>query len=697
MKASETKFLKLLEGSEQFTIPIYQRTYSWQERECETLWNDILRCGSNDHIESHFLGSIVYVESEQQQVSVRNSNLVIDGQQRLTSLMLLLEALARVLKGEELIEGLNAPKIRTKFLTNPFEKGMERFKLRLTQTDEATLNAIILNDDMPSEASNNIIANFNKFKTLIERLNGDYEDLCRGLHKLMVVDIALDRKVDNPQLIFESMNSTGKELSQADLIRNFVLMGHDKDTQDTLYDEVWRPMELEFGQSRYDSDFDIFVRHYLTIKNRKIARKREVYQEFKRYFQQESAKKSTREILLDLRRFSQYYCSIIGCKDKSPLVSAASSSLVGWGRVDVAFPLLLELFDDRNSGLLADDELEQGIRLVESYIFRRYVCEIPTNSMNSTFANLALKVDKENYLESLKSQFLLLQSYKRLPDNEEFTEKLISRDMYSGSRALKYFLRRLENANRKEEVVVEDYTIEHIMPQNQNLSAIWKQDLGESWKEIHDQKLHTIGNLTLTGYNSEYSDKPFKEKQTMVGGFKDSPLRVNAGLAEINRWDESAINKRAKDLADKAKELWAYPNLPEEFLEKYRNEETTNKYDYSIDDHEYLQQGEHARELFDELRHRILNLDKNVTEEWHKKSIAFIAEERILDVVPLKESLKIYLNCTIDEVVDTRNIIADVSEIGRWSVGECLFVVQSLSEMNYALGLVEQVLENQIS
>ncbi len=697
MKATETKLLTLLQKSNQFTIPIYQRTYSWGKQQCLTLWNDIIRCGRDDFIHSHFLGSIVYVEAEQQQVSAFNTNLVIDGQQRLTSMLLLLEALARKMESEELIEGLNADKIRSLYLTNPYEKGNDKFKLRLTERDERTLNAIITGQEIPNDHSINIVENFEIFQNLIFKENGEFSNLCRGLGKLMIVDIALDRNVDNPQLIFESMNSTGKELSQADLIRNFVLMGHEKGEQDLLYSDIWRPIENDFGQARYDSDFDNFVRHYLTIQLNRIPRKSEVYQEFKYFFLKAKDALSTEEILLELQRYSRYYCAVGRASDASDSVSQALRSLNNWRNFDVAIPVLLELFEDRRRNLITDDELAECIRLIESYIFRRYVCEIPTNSMNLTFARFSQSLDKAHYVESFKAQFALLQTYKRFPDNREFAERLISKDMYAGPIALKYFLRRIENASRKEEVVVEDYTIEHIMPQNEDLSVSWQEELGENWKDIHAQKLHTIGNLTLTGYNSEYSDKPFIDKQSMKGGFRDSPLRVNDGLGEISRWDSNAMDERAHQLAKLAEELWKYPELPEETILKYLPEPKEASNEYSIKDHEYLVGEGKPKKLFNELRDGLLKLDSNIREEYKKLYVAFDADERIAEVVAKRNELKVYLNAETADLVDSRNQVEDVSEKGRWATGQAMFIVAESEDINYALDLASQVLANQIS
>jgi len=251
MKATEAKLLAFLQKSPQFIIPIYQRTYSWTEQECRQLWNDILRAGHNKEIAAHFIGSVVYIEKGLYQVSSQSPLLVIDGQQRLTTISLLLEALARHIQGPEPVDGFSAKKIRNYYLLNPLEEGDRGFKLLLTQTDKDTLLALVQQTELPKEYSIRVQENFEFFEKQIADCQNDLVPLCNGIAKLVIVDIALSRDQDNPQLIFESMNSTGRELSQADLIRNFILMGLEPAHQTQLYESYWRPMEQEFGQEAY--------------------------------------------------------------------------------------------------------------------------------------------------------------------------------------------------------------------------------------------------------------------------------------------------------------------------------------------------------------------------------------------------------------------------------------------------------------
>lgn len=352
MKAKEIKLLNFLKLSPQFVIPVYQRTYSWTERECRQLWDDILRTGNDDQIDAHFVGSIVYIEESVFHVAMQPPLLVIDGQQRLTTTMLILEALARHLGDEEPVDGFTARKLREYYLLNPLEENDRRFKLVLTQTDKASLHALVEQKPLPQEESMRVAENFEFFEKQIVALGGEVAPLCRGLAKLMIVDIALSRDQDNPQLIFESMNSTGRELSQADLIRNFVLMGLEPAQQTRLYKDQWRPMELAFGQEAYGTHFDGFMRHYLTFETGEIPKLGNVYDAFKAHAREPQIEQGGIEALVaDIRTGPRFppvplFGLLVfysghdnnsgewGCWKSQPGGLAASSllaTLTGWG------------------------------------------------------------------------------------------------------------------------------------------------------------------------------------------------------------------------------------------------------------------------------------------------------------------------------------------------------------------------------
>ena len=550
MKATEAKLLDFLKKSPQFVIPIYQRTYSWTEKECRQLWEDVVRCGRNDHIPVHFIGSIVYVESGLSQVTHQAPLLVIDGQQRLTTVSLLLTALAEAVGETEPFEGFSQRKIRNYFLLNPEEIGERHFKLLLSQTDKDTLTALVGKHPQPDNHSLRVSENYAAFQKWIKSDVVNLPTLCKGLAKLVVVDIALNRDQDNPQLIFESMNSTGKELSQADLIRNFILMGLEPALQTRLYEQFWRPIEMDFGQEAYGTHFDGFMRHYLTVMSGEIPNTNAVYEAFKTHARETRAgavsDDSHVEMLVStIRDYSRYFCAMGLGKEIDHELSRAFHDLREL-KVDVAYPFLLELYRDYATQYLSKSDFVSAVRWVEAYVFRRAVCAIPTNSMNKTFATFSKALKKDRYLESIAAHFLLLPSYRRFPSDDEYVRDIQTRDLYN-FRSRSYWLRRFENHGRKEVVPVDEYTVEHILPQNENLNTAWQESLGAEWKRIQQTWLHTLGNLTLTGYNSEYSDRPFIVKRDMDGGFRQSPLKVNQGLGQVHVWDESTIIERAKN------------------------------------------------------------------------------------------------------------------------------------------------------
>jgi uncharacterized protein with ParB-like and HNH nuclease domain/predicted transport protein len=693
MKATEAKLLEFLKKSPQFVIPIYQRTYSWGEKECRQLWDDIVRTGRNDAVSAHFVGSIVYVEKGLYSVSSQSPLLVIDGQQRLTTVTLLIEALARSVGEAEPLEGFSAKKLRNYYLLNPLEDGERRYKLVLSQTDKASLIALLDEHPKPKDHSIRVEANFNFFKDRVAEAKAELTALCKGLAKLVIVDISLSRDQDNPQLIFESLNSTGRELSQADLIRNFILMGLEPQLQTKLYEQYWRPMEVEFGQEGYATHFDSFMRHFLTVKTGEIPNVREVYEAFKQHARSPAVAKAGVEALVaDIRAFAGYYCAMaLGGESDADLEAAFHD--IRELKVDVAFPFLLELYGDYAAERLAKAELLEAARLVEGYVFRRAVRGIPTNSMNKTFATFTRAFKKDRYLESIKAHFLLLPSYRRFPTDDEFQRDLRVRDLYN-FRSRSYWLRRLENHDRKERVPVDEYTIEHILPQNENLSAQWKFDLGPEWERIQNTWLHTLGNLTLTGYNPELSDRAFTEKRDMKGGFKESPLRMNQGLGGLDSWAEDAIKTRAATLAARAVGVWSAPWLPADVLDAYKPKAELAE-GYTIDAHPHLVTGP-LRAVFEAFRKQVLALDPCVTEEFLKLYVAYKAETNFVDVVPQAKRLRLSLNMAYPEISDPKGLCKDVSGLGRWGNGDVEVGLTSLDELPYVMGLVRQSLERQL-
>ena len=387
-----------------------------------------------------------------------------------------------------------------------------------------------------------------------------------GIQRLRIVDIVLDRPDDNPQLIFESLNSTGLELSQADLIRNYVLMGQKPNFQKRLYETYWLPMEQRFGD-QYTGRFDEFIRDYLTLKTRQIPNIRNVYDSFKAYVQEKTNSETSETIetiVADISRYSKHYVRIALGKEENIDIRDCFADINAL-EVTVAFPFLLEVYEDYTRKCIQKSELIEILRLAESYVFRRAICDIPTNSLNRTFAGrLMPNVSKSNYLESLKKAFLNLAEQSdryRYPKDSEFKREFQVKGVYNNPRRCRYLLCKLENYERRQPHSCVNQTIEHVIPQNDNLCEEWRRELGENWHEIREKYLHTIGNLTLIGWkdNSALSDLPFQEKQKTKGGFCESELHLNRSLCQAKQWNEKAILARTEELAEKALKIWISP------------------------------------------------------------------------------------------------------------------------------------------
>ncbi len=687
MDIKATTLLEFIRESQtkQFVIPIYQRVYSWEKEQCKQLWDDIIKTGGNDQIEGHFIGSIVFVHDG---IYTTNYNelLIIDGQQRLTTITLLFIALRDYLNDEdEFLEKFSHQKIQNRYLINSDEKGDKKFKLILSESDKDTLLYLIDKDKRkPSEPSSKIMENFKLFEEWIRKNTNKLETIFKGLDKLMVVEISLERGKDNPQRIFESMNSTGKDLTQTDLIRNYILMGLEPEKQKIFYKKYWRAMEEDFKQN--ETLFNQFVRHYLTIKTREIPNINKVYEAFKRYQQKKGIE--IEDLLKDLQKYCRFFCRIVFKKETDNKdLNKALSFLVDL-EMDVIYPLLLELYSDYSDGVLSEQDFISIIYLIESYICRRAVCGLGTNSLNKVFLSFTKRIQKDEYFKSLKAHFGYLTEKQRFPNNDEFKKLFITIDFYSFKKR-EYFLERLENFERKERVYTHEYTTEHIMPQT--LTKEWERDLGGNFQAIHDKYLHTIGNLTLTGYNQDYSNNSFQEKRDMENGFKQSPLKLNQSLKDLESFGEEEIEKRANDLADFALKIWTYPNLDSETLEKYKPKKEKKAYDLSS-----YKFGSHSRELFDILSKEIKALDERVSEKFNQDYISYMFDKNFVDIVVQTKDLKLYLNMPFNELQDEKNLARDMTNKGHLGNGDIEVKLETKENIPYCLGLIKQILEKQM-
>ncbi len=682
MKADATTLLGFFEENQnnQFVIPIYQRLYSWKKEQCEQLWDDIIKIGGNDKMNGHFIGSILYVRDDNTHSSPL---LIIDGQQRLTTITLLLIALKNHLSEEVKI----LEKFSRKNIENYLINSDKKFRLILSESDKDTLLFLIdKNKRKPSEPSVKIVENFELFEKWISENTDKLETIFKGLKKLMIVWIALD-KGDDPQLIFESMNSKGIELTQADLIRNYIIMETEVGKQEDFYNGYWRAMEENFKQN--ETLFNRFVKHYLTIKAGKIPNEKRVYEAFKRYQQERGIE--TEVLLQDLQKYCGYFCQIAFKKEADKGLNKALSFLVDL-EMDVVYPLLLELYSDYSDGVLSEADFIPIIALIESYICRRAVCGLGSNGLNKIFPSFTKKINKDQYLESIEAHFLSLEKTTgKFPKDSEFRDSFITIDFYKLQK-IKYFLERLENFDTKEPVNTQECTIEHIMPQTLNLE--WERDLLENFQAIHEKYLNTIGNLTLTGYNEKYSNNSFQEKRDMENGFKQSPLKLNQSLKDLESFGEKEIEERASDLADRALKIWTYPKLDAETLEKYKQKGKREKKAYDLSSYKF---SSHSRELFDILRKEIKALDERITENFVKTYIAYKFKTNFVDIVVQKKDLKLYLNMKFHELQDEKNLAKDrTNKKNHNGNGDIEVKLETKENIPYCLGLIRQALEKQM-
>ncbi len=682
MKADATPLLKFIKDNQknQLVIPIYQRVYSWEKEQCKELWDDIIKIGGDDKMDGHFIGSILYVLDGITHSD--NALLIIDGQQRLTTITLLLTALRDHWSDKR-------KEIEDHYLINSDKDGDKKFRLILSESDKDTLLSLIDKDRRkPSKPSLKIVENFKLFEEWVSNTD-KLETIFKGLEKLMIVEIALEKGKDDPQLIFESMNSKGMELAQTDLIRNYIVMETEVEKQESFYSKYWRAMEEEFEQNK--KLFDRFVRHYLTIKTREIPNINKIYVALKDYQQKEGI--GIEDLLKDLQKYCGYFCQIVFKvfkKEADKDLKKALGFLVDL-EMDVVYPLLLELYSDYSDGVLSKADFIPIIALIESYICRRAVCGLGTNSLNKVFPSFTKHIQKDEYFESLKAHFGYLTEKQRFPNNDEFKDLFITIDFYNFQKK-KYFFERLENFDRKERVYTHEYTIEHIMPQT--LTEEWKKDLGENFQEIHDKYLHTIGNLTLTGYNQEYSNNSFQEKRDMEKGFKQSPLRLNQGLRDLESFGEEEIKKRANDLADLALKIWTYPNLDAETLEKYKpKKDKKEKKVYDLNSYKF---SSHSRELFDILSKGIKALDEKIVENFNQDYISYKFDKNFVDIVVQIKDLKLYLNMKFNELQDEKNLARDMTNKGHLGNGDIEVKLETKENIPYCLGLIKQALEKQM-
>lgn len=692
MDIEKGSIYNLLNGQCQYIIPVYQRKYSWlADVQCARLWDDIVKMETG-HKKHHFVGSIVSIAEKKALMGVQKQ-LIIDGQQRMTTLSILMIALRDYLKdqgaGDEVDED-----ITNMVLKNPSRKGDDAYKMLLTDHDRDVMIKLIEGIKINENEDSLIYANYLFFRKKVAEGVLTPEQIYESISKLDIVGIILDRdQGDEPQLIFESLNSTGMNLSKSDLIRNFILMGLDNDKQKIIYNNYWKPFEDYFANPDVPDRMDRFFRDYLTMKKCAFVNFDSIYDRFKDY----AAKKefeTVEGLAEDVMIYGDLYTNITSDKKSLP----ASQSLLApifeeirSLRMEVAYPFLINIYRDYINEAITIEELAEMMRMTIAYVVRRAVCEIPTNSMNKTFATMRNSIKMDDYLNSVKAAFYLADTYKRFPNDEEFKEALCKRNMYS-IRISKYIYVKLENDNNKEPIPYIGYTTEHILPQNKNMRDEWKEALGEDYAEIQAKYIDSIGNLTLTRYNSEMGDKPFAEKLEV---YKQSAMHnLNKYVVEQSTWNEKTILERAKILSETACRVWKAPKLDKEVLAKYKpEEEIVVKPTYDLN--HYHMDDMFVRMLYVKLNESILQAEPDAKVEYMKLYIAYKLKTNFVDIIPQKTRLILSVNLDFDEVYDPKGICRDVTDLGRWGNGNVEIAFESLEYLDPVMEIIMQAIEKQ--
>lgn len=689
MDAKKGNIFEALNGYKQFIIPVYQRIYSWELSQCSKLWKDIVEMQKKYRV-GHFVGSIVNVAEQVMPTGVQKF-MIIDGQQRMTTLTLLLIALRDYSMENPTDTTVNANMITDMCLRNTYQQGDESYKLLLTKSDRNTLIELIDKVSNPDKSSKKIIDNYEFFRSKIDSKELAPNQIYEAIGKLQLVNITLDRSIDDPQLIFESLNSTGIDLSQSDLIRNHILMGLDNETQVRVYDRIWHPMEKLFGYEKQSDLMDKFFRDYLTFRNGRIPNQNKVYDDFQSYHKN-SIFETIQEFCSDVYEKAKLYTDMFFCKSEYHELNTLFSEAKAL-QMDVVYPFLIKVYSDFSENKITIDDFISILKMCISYIVRRAICGIPTNSLNKTFATLKNSIKSNEYLTSLKVAFATMDSYKVFPLNVDFSAAFTVKDVYN-MRIRNYILGKLESYQNKSPVLVSNYTIEHIMPQNNNLSTEWKQALGKDvWKDVQSRYLHTIGNLTLTAYNSEMSDNYFTDKLEMKGGFKESGLRLNSFLIHQTTWNQELILERAKILCEISNDIWQYPDIQDEIIMQY-TENKTAKTSYDLKSYEYM--NDFTTSLYELIDRRVMNISPDVKKEFKKLYIAYKSETNFLDIVIQKARLRLSVNMKFTEVFDPKNICKDVTGLGRWGNGDVEIGFDDPSQIEDIMNIVEQSYNNQL-
>ena len=698
MTAVNTRLTQLIDGTKQFIIPVFQRDYSWTTEQCDDMRKAILSASESDGDGGYFLGSIVYVQTDPSGATFQ-SWLLIDGQQRLTTLTLLLTAPRDRIADTGWAGGDDSPtvdRINQYFLKNVLEPGDRNYKLLLRRADEVTLKTLIEGgdvSDLGDSESETLSEAYNFFIAKLTEPGVDFDKLYRGIGRLEIVDVTLNREIDNPQLVFESMNSTGVDLSQSDLVRNYILMGLEESEQTRLYDRYWSKIEGYFRASR--NAFDWFLRDYIALRTEasQQARSDRIYDAFKGFWRPGG---DTRlgDLLEDMSRLARTYASFLGIEPMQlPSLADAMRNMRSLNTTQGL--VVMRLYECHHGELLSQDEFVRAIGLIESYLLRRAVLGLQTRGYWALFARVAHEICSNSAFKSLQVALARLRDNYRFPTDAEFSRALRETDLYE-LRICKHVLDRVENAYQREPSPVHEYSIEHIMPQSIDGVQDWQTMLGEKWRDVHVTWVHRLGNLTLTAYNATYSNRSFKTKKEVAGGFLQSAVRLNQYVREQERWTETEIQERGTTLVERALDIWPYHNVNEADIQALDAQDLQNRAaERSVDE---LAVTDDVRTLLYAMRERVRELG-NVIEIIEYKSVCFYGPGFFAELLPMGSRLRVLLPLEFSEAENPAEL--SIEDASTWKFvpnrvhGECdlLIDITQSPQVTDVIPMIRQALD----
>lgn len=687
MNANQLQIISFLQTPKiQFLIPVYQRNYDWTLSECRQLLNDII-LEETTKKGTHFIGSLVYIHEGNVLIGDVQKLVIIDGQQRLTTINILLVALYRFAKERENQEV--SEMIFNQFLSNQYVKN-ERHKLKLKQTDpnSRAFHAILNGNEKSYDGFSNVIENYYYFTRSINE--GNFDTILNGLERLIFVGISLERGKDDPQRIFESLNSTGLDLSQSDLIRNYILMDLEPEEQERVFETIWNPIEENARDNvKKSSLVSDYIRDYLTLKNKKIPNKSRVYEEFKQLYSNKREDAFYQE-LENIKSLSFQYKKLVNPGTVSNKKVRKELEHINKLEINVAYPFLLQVFEDEENGVITSEMVVNILQLIQSYVWRRFIMGLPTNALNKVFMTLYAELDPEEYYDSLARALARKKGSAKFPSNEEIKIALKDKDVYNiQSKNRNYFFELLENFQNPEYVDTsnEAITIEHIFPRNPH--ERWNDTLSpEDYFDFKEKYLNTIGNLTLSGNNGALGNKPFLEKQSMnmeerQQGYVYSRLWLNSYLKEIADWNLDTYKERLGIIYDRFLKIWKFPEVSlEEWQEELEETSifeaespTYKKLDYFIFEDTKIEEDAVAQMYF------------HVIKRLFEKNSALLLNGQ--DILKISKNYKDFRNP--EEVINGKFIEANIDSNSKFGILKKLLKLYEMEDdlmIKYQSGLV---------